>query len=233
MVLEKQISDLEALIIPLNQHRKNTEPESLLHVVMHAQHEGPPQIGCTVGPSWGIPLVLVHHWWGLDSDMLNVAQELSYRGFRVLALDLFSGQRTSDPNRAWYLSNQINKTSASENCIRGSMNHLGNFAHIMGVGFGATLSCLTAENVATVRSVVALQNTGNQYLTCPRPLLYIAADQDPYYDEKTAQNRTSGPLDKLIVYGTVPEFWQRYHANYSDTLAQTMFDRITNWIKQL
>jgi carboxymethylenebutenolidase len=42
-------------------------------------------------PSPGAPVLLLHSWWGLNTDMRNLADRLAGDGFTVMAPDLFDG----------------------------------------------------------------------------------------------------------------------------------------------
>ncbi len=45
----------------------------------------------TATPSPGAPVLLLHSWWGLNTDLRNLADRLAGDGFTVMAPDLFDG----------------------------------------------------------------------------------------------------------------------------------------------
>ncbi len=49
-------------------------------------------------------VIMIHEWWGLNDNMRTMANSLAKQtGFVVLAVDLFKGQSTKDPNQAMQL----------------------------------------------------------------------------------------------------------------------------------
>lgn len=58
-------------------------------------------------------LILVHEWWGLNSYIKREAETLEREtGYNVLAIDLYDGKTTSDPNRAGQLMQSVDDTRA-------------------------------------------------------------------------------------------------------------------------
>src|SRR5665647_2784105 len=52
-------------------------------------------------------IVIIHEWWGLNEDIKETARELARHGYHVLAVDLFNGQVTADPERAMKLVKSV------------------------------------------------------------------------------------------------------------------------------
>jgi carboxymethylenebutenolidase len=48
----------------------------------------------------GAALILIHEWWGINHNILEIAGQLADQGFAVLAADLFNGEFTDDPEVA-------------------------------------------------------------------------------------------------------------------------------------
>lgn len=49
---------------------------------------------------WKPAVVLIHEWWGLNENIRRMAEQIASRGYQVLAVDLYEGAITSDPERA-------------------------------------------------------------------------------------------------------------------------------------
>ena len=45
-------------------------------------------------------LLVIHEWWGLTDWVKHMADELAEQGYLALAVDLYKGKSTSDPNEA-------------------------------------------------------------------------------------------------------------------------------------
>lgn len=45
-------------------------------------------------------VVLIHEWWGLTDQMKSLAEQYAKEGYLALAVDLFDGKSTQDPNVA-------------------------------------------------------------------------------------------------------------------------------------
>ena len=45
-------------------------------------------------------LILIHEWWGLNDQIKGVADRLAKEGYAVLAVDLYRGRSTADPEVA-------------------------------------------------------------------------------------------------------------------------------------
>lgn len=57
-------------------------------------------------------VVMVHEWWGLNEGIKDTAQELAAQGYIVLALDLYGGKSTEEPDEARGLVASINQEKA-------------------------------------------------------------------------------------------------------------------------
>ena len=57
------------------------------------------------GPFPGI--ILIHEWWGLNQDIKNKADEFAKKGYIALAVDLYRGNNTSEPNIARKLAGNV------------------------------------------------------------------------------------------------------------------------------
>jgi len=60
-------------------------------------------------------VIMVHEWWGLNSQIKKPARELASEGYIVLAVDLYKGEVAETPERARELVGQVVKEEALEN----------------------------------------------------------------------------------------------------------------------
>jgi len=59
-------------------------------------------------------VLLIHEWWGLNTDITRLADALAAQGFVVLAADAYRGQVAPDPATAQSLTQSTAKTAASD-----------------------------------------------------------------------------------------------------------------------
>lgn len=59
-------------------------------------------------------LILIHEWWGLLPETLQMAEQLAGRGYTTLAVDLYDGRSTDDPAVAAELMNGLDPAQATE-----------------------------------------------------------------------------------------------------------------------
>lgn len=58
-------------------------------------------------------VILVHEWWGLNDQILAVAQEFANLGYHALAVDLYDGKVAKSPDEALQLMQNIDAIKAS------------------------------------------------------------------------------------------------------------------------
>ncbi len=52
-------------------------------------------------------VILIHEWWGLNEDIKDLARKFAHEGYVALAVDLYGGEVTDNPNRAKELAAMI------------------------------------------------------------------------------------------------------------------------------
>ncbi len=57
-------------------------------------------------------MVMIHEWWGLNDTIKDTAKELASHGYVVLAVDLYGGKSTEEPDEARSLVAFINQEKA-------------------------------------------------------------------------------------------------------------------------
>lgn len=70
-------------------------------------------------------IIAIHEWWGLNDNIKSVSERLAGEGYSVLAVDLYGGQVTNQPDQAKQLLQSVsdNPTPAEEN-LRQAYNYL-------------------------------------------------------------------------------------------------------------
>jgi carboxymethylenebutenolidase len=57
-------------------------------------------------------VIMIHEWWGLNDNIKRQADILAREGYAVLAVDLYHGEVTTDPNQAMQLSSSVRSNPA-------------------------------------------------------------------------------------------------------------------------
>jgi carboxymethylenebutenolidase len=164
-------------------------------------------------------VIMIHENRGLNDNIKNTADILAKQGYVILAVDLFQGQVTADPNRARELSSAVrnNPGIAIEN-MKSAVDYLGslqnvNASRIASIGwcFGGGQSLQLALNsedhplAATVMYYGQVINDTKELSKIKWPVLGIFGDQDQSIsvDSVKAFERTlneTGVINEIYIY---------------------------------
>jgi carboxymethylenebutenolidase len=137
-------------------------------------------------------VIMIHENRGLNDNIKDTADLLSRQGYVVLAVDLFEGEVTTDPNRARELSSAVrnNPDIAIEN-MKSAVSYLTSLENVngsriasLGWCFGGAQSlqlALNSEEHPLVATVIYYGNLVNDTQTLSKikwPVLGIFGDQD-------------------------------------------------------
>lgn len=111
-----------------------------------------------------LPAVIVlHEWWGLNEQIIGVANRFAQEGFVTLAIDLYSRQGykvTRDPNEASGLMNNLSSQRALRD-LNAAAKWLKQFPYVdpprigmAGFSMGGTLALTVATHNSDVKAVV-------------------------------------------------------------------------------
>ncbi len=105
-------------------------------------------------------LVVIHEWWGLAPWVKEQAGKLADQGYVTLAVDLYRGKLTSDPNEARQLSGSLPKDRADRDLLAAvqflktqknvDAKRVGAIGWCMGGGYAFQLATLDPELKAAV-----------------------------------------------------------------------------------
>ena len=180
-------------------------------------------------------VIMIHENRGLNDNIKDTADILAKQGYVVLAVDLFQGQVTADPNRARELSSAVrnNPALAIEN-MKSAVNYLGslqnvNASRIASIGwcFGGGQSLQLALNTedhplaATIIYYGEVINDTRELSKIKWPVLGIFGDQDQSISVdsvkafKQALNET-GVINEIYIYpGVGHAFANPSNPNYA------------------
>jgi len=105
-------------------------------------------------------LIVIHEWWGLTSWMKTNTENFAKRGYISLAIDLFRGQVTNDPNEAMNLVKTLPKERAITD-LKSAYNYLSSLPEVntkrigsIGWCFGGGYSFQAALNLPELKTCV-------------------------------------------------------------------------------
>jgi carboxymethylenebutenolidase len=126
-------------------------------------------------------LVVVHEWWGLTDWVKEQAQKLADQGYIALAVDLYKGQVTTDPEVAHELMRGLPQDRAVSDLKAGfaylatrkdvDRDHIGSIGWCMGGGYALQLAIHEPHLAACVVNYGALPTDPNDIQQIFAPVL--------------------------------------------------------------
>jgi carboxymethylenebutenolidase len=189
-------------------------------------------------------VMIVHEWWGLNDQIKAVAAELATAGFVAMAIDLFNGQATADPNVAQQLMGQVDSGQATET-VTAWVDHLYGMKDVNGkvatLGFcfggGWSLNASLAHPVdATVIYYGLCNQTAEQLKPLKGPVLGHFGNRDTYItpamvDGFEANLKADGKKAKIYRYDANHAFANPTGQNYHAADARLAWDRTVAFLK--
>ena len=95
-------------------------------------------------------IVVIQEWWGLNGQIVGVADKLAAAGYRALVPDLYRGKRAIEANEAEHLMTGLDFGDAARQDVRGAIRYLKESGSakvgVTGFGMGGALTLLAAVN---------------------------------------------------------------------------------------
>ena len=95
-------------------------------------------------------VVVIQEWWGLNDHMKKVGDRFAEAGYRALVPDLYRGRVTQDPDEAGHMMNGLDWGGATDQDLRGAVQHLkagGQKAAVLGFCMGGALTIMAAVKI--------------------------------------------------------------------------------------
>ena len=103
-------------------------------------------------------IVVIQEWWGLNEQIMGVADTLAAAGYRALVPDLYRGKVALEANEAEHLMTNLDFGDAAGQDVRGAVQYLkssgSKMVGVTGFCMGGALTMLTAVNVAEADACV-------------------------------------------------------------------------------
>lgn len=158
-------------------------------------------------------VIVIQEWWGVDEHIKSVADRFAEAGFVALAVDLYHGQTTSEPDEARKLVMALDFGRVLKEMIA-AVNYLCGRIEVDGVGvigfcLGGTLSLLLASKTPRVGAVASfyggrqLDDTELMDIACPILAIYAGQDQGIPPEHIAHQREVwtrSGVPHEIVVY---------------------------------
>jgi len=167
--------------------------------------------GYLARPAAGSPfpaLVVIHEWWGLNTQIKGMAEELAREGYVALAVDLYRGRVTADPMEAHEVmrgvpeDRAIRDLKAAVSYLRGRPDvhgdRIGSIGWCMGGGYSLTLAINQPDLAACIIYYGRLATDKNRLGQIGAPVLGLFGDQDRGIPPSAVRafDRTMKTLDK-------------------------------------
>ncbi len=160
-------------------------------------------------------VVVIHEWWGLNSQIKGVADRLAGLGYVAIAPDLYRGKVASEPDLAHELMRGLNEDRAvgiisrAASYLRTLGKTSGRPVGLIGFCMGGRLSLATALKKGGVQAAVmyygSVETTKEAVRPLNAPLLGLFAGEDrgiPVDDVKKFEValKEAGKTAKIVVY---------------------------------
>ena len=102
-------------------------------------------------------IVVIQEWWGLNDQIMGVADRFARAGYNALAPDLYKGRVAQQPDEANHMMSGLDFVGASDQDINGAVQHLKPISRkvgVMGFCMGGALTIAAAVRVPDVAAAV-------------------------------------------------------------------------------
>jgi carboxymethylenebutenolidase len=133
-------------------------------------------------------IVVIHEWWGLNEQVKRKARELAKEGYVTLAVDLYRGKVTDDPEEAHELLRGLPEDRAIRDLLSAvsylktlpnvKKDKIGSIGWCMGGGFSLSLAVNSPELAACVVYYGRLITDREQLKRIKAPILGFFGEED-------------------------------------------------------
>ena len=191
-------------------------------------------------------LVVLHEMWGLNDQIMGVADRLSRLGYVAIAPDMYRGRLGADPGLAQDMMRALNEDRAVS-IAKGAIDYLrrldnasGRPVGTVGFGMGGRISLATALQGANVQATVIfygkVETTREALAPIKAPILGIFAGRDAVIPKDDVNKfeaalKASGK-DALIVLneGLGHGFMNEERADFEPEFSKDSWIRLRKWL---
>ena len=188
-------------------------------------------------------LIVIHEWWGLTDWVKNSADSFADNGYAALAVDLYRGRSTTNPNEARELSGSVPKERAItdlraaysylQNLPKVDKEKIGSIGWCMGGGYSLQAALNIPKLDACIIAYGRLTDNISEIKQINCPVLGIFAEKDPNITPAKVNQfekllRDEGKENKIIIYSGVSHAFMNPDNTkvYNDSTADKAWDEI-------
>ncbi len=194
-------------------------------------------------------VLLIHEWWGLNDQIKAVAAELAKQGYVALAVDVYEGKVTDDPEKAREYMGAVNADNAKDTLVswvdylkvtqKDALQTTGKVGTV-GWCFGGGWSLNTALATPTDACVVyygRVNKTAAELAPLACPVLGQFATKDKWINKEMvdgfeAAMKEAGKKAEIYWYDADHAFANPTQARYDAADAKLAWERTTAFFKQ-
>lgn len=183
-------------------------------------------------------VVVIQEWWGLNDQIMGVADRFARAGYNALAPDLYKGRVVQEPDEANHMMNGLDFVGASDQDINGAVQHLKPMSRkvgVMGFCMGGALTIAAAMRVPDVTAAVPFYGIPPEALADPAriniPFQGHFANKDDWCTpalvnglEKTMKGAGHSP--EIFRYDAAHAFANERSAAYDVAAANQAWERM-------
>jgi len=192
-------------------------------------------------------IVIVHHFWGLDSHTMDVADRFARLGYLAVAPDLYRGRLGGDYGLAKEMMDRLD-TDLALAIVKGAIDYLRNLdgvaSHrpvaLMGFGMGGRVALSAALQAADVQALVIfyghVETTPEAVMPIKVPVLGVFGKDDRAVPVEEARKfeaalKAAGKQATIIIYSEMTHgFFDDSHADYDPGLGKDAWVRTQDFL---
>ncbi len=189
-------------------------------------------------------VVVIQEWWGVNDQIMGVADRLARAGYNALAPDLYKGRVTAKGDEANHLMAGLDFADATHQDLRGAVLHLAKTSGKIGVtGFclGGSLSVAAAVHIPEASAAAPFYGIADKSFADPAkirmPIQGHFANDDGWctpakVDELEAGMKGLKTRHEIYRYDAKHAFTNERSEAYDVNAANLAWDRLLAFFKE-
>jgi carboxymethylenebutenolidase len=189
-------------------------------------------------------VVVIQEWWGLNDQIMGVADRFARAGYNALAPDLYKGRVTATPDEANHLMSGLDFPDATTQDLRGATRHLqagsGKVA-VMGFCMGGALTIAALAHIPELAAGVCFYGIPPKDFADPAsikaPFQGHFANQDDWctpaaVNDLEAAMKAAGQSPEIYRYDAAHAFFNERSAAYNIACANQAWERMAGFLEK-
>lgn len=188
-------------------------------------------------------VIVLQEWWGLNDQILAVADRFAAAGYAALVPDLYRGRVTDDANEANHIMTGLDWVGAVEVEVRGALNYLKGIVPrvaVSGFCMGGALSIIAGAKLAECDAVVCFYGIPPAEQADARtlkvPFLGHFATRDKWYPPETVDGlatalAASASPHEIYNYDAEHAFFNETGPAYDANAAEAAWARTQTFLQ--